>query len=207
MLYRFECSNCDYLQNIAYLPRVYQLPDGNARWMSQVHFWCSTCESISVAEALGELECERRCHRDALRTAERVHDSGQYSQVRFESLEAFQQYQKEWIDQLYLRSAEQEIWLERFADSRRAPQRCLRCGNPDGEFPNEQCFPLAHGGCGGELMPHFELAGALFKSSTSRPHVYDLQGNLIVQGRMSSDEDSEEMPLWWPDEWTSWRPL
>jgi len=194
-MFHFTCDTCDFRVDIEYVPRVYVLPDGRTLTMMQRHVWCPRCARVSVAEALTEdpdalaARLERREHH-----LESVH-TGNYVSAFTKAMaqKIMPDLCRRWIRE----SDEMDQLIADWKRLRTAGQTCLRCGNTNMRVPEKSWADLPHVPCPGTLRCTGTIVGAVFVDRRL-PHQYNVQGELVRRGRMSDDDDAEELYLWWP---------
>ena len=83
-------------------------------------------------------------------------------------------------DVRYFQERFESEWDE-WRSKRKDPASCLKCGNPVDYVPASNCEPLSHVGCGGTIQCSMTVAS--FNGPATYPHLYDVDGVFLTQGR------------------------
>jgi hypothetical protein len=168
--YHFRCDTCTYGVNICYLPREYVLDQGCRLDVQQRHVWCCVCGEVTPAEivtrAPGGMSLYQQEIDECRRELDDVGDDWFYRKVVQDRLQAAVQ-----------RAHGFATWVA----MRKAPTRCLKCGNTDIAVPDSDWSDLPHPPCGGQLRCTATLVCGMFPDVS--PHGYTPEGELIEVGK------------------------
>lgn len=153
----YTCDRCNYQRSPRYLDRVYVLDGDRTVVMEQRHFWCGTCEGISVGESLERDKEIVEWYASRLRE---LRERG-----AAESIAEIDQLEADW---------------QEWRNARTAPQKCLRCGSPAPDLPPSGMSSFEHGGCGGLLVCMYPVGSS--NGPATHAHRYDINGQLLELG-------------------------
>ncbi len=181
---RYHCDICGMIRELAYIPRSYRLPDGRERVMEQRHIWCDECNDISVAESFSrdqEAIASDKCQLDELRKL--VKNPSRISSSTSAYLTNSIENAASTLAELELRIKESDELWRLWLHLRRAPRRCLRCGNTQIVVPSDPHASLLHPDCG---TLRCTVYFGSFNGRPVHPHIYNVDGELIELGRRST---------------------
>lgn len=176
MLLNYKCTCCSFERQMKYLPREYLLSETHRIPMAQRHFWCTSCNDISVAEVL-ERDDEKMEYLEGVLAEKRalielVQDPSSLSFIEnltFESLkETFRAVESELVG-----------WAE-WRARRKPPGKCLRCGCTPTSVPDSDMSSFDHGGCSGVLECLISISS--YNGPATYPHLYSVDGDFLEQG-------------------------
>jgi hypothetical protein len=87
-------------------------------------------------------------------------------------------------------------WSE-WQSRRRSPARCLECAGPVASVPARDDESLPHLRCGGTIKTGITIGSSLERAATY-PHVYDIEGALLEQGRRPTFPNGGFIPTYEP---------
>ncbi|MDN4148552.1 hypothetical protein QYE80_26485 [Pseudomonas tohonis] len=177
MLLNYKCTCCLFTREMKYLPREYLLSEIHRVPMAQRHFWCTSCNDISVAEVL-ERDDEEVEYLEGVLAESRALVELDLDPSSLSLKEAIRvKSAPETIREVEEKLANWAEWRAR----RKAPGKCLRCGCISISVPDSYMSSFAHGGCSGVL----ECLCTVWSSNSPAtfPHVYSVDGDFLEQGR------------------------
>lgn len=178
-IHHYTCDRCGFHRDLAYLPRVYSLGRGRFVPMEQRHIWCSTCNDISVCESLVRMESDVEFSRKHLQELRELLEK---SPADLRSLPLHDRVEFECAPQAIREIEERESDWQEWRSRRQADVRCLKCLTAVEHVPARNDESLGHSGCGGTIQSGITIESAIERAAT-HPHVYDIDGALLEQGR------------------------
>src|SRR3954469_8488879 len=123
-MFHFTCDVCGLHREMRYIPRVYLLGQERFVPMEQRHFWCASCDDISVCESLVRPRVTLEMFRDQLQRYRDMRDNPPSDLAALSNHERYDvEHAPEMIRELEQTERDWEEWRAR----RSAPVRCLKC--------------------------------------------------------------------------------
>jgi hypothetical protein len=185
-MYHFRCNICTFAADIDYVPREYVLDRGRGLHMFQRHVWCAACRHVTPAEALTDTSLGASIRNEQLDSHRRRLEADEFK-FPFE-----RELTKKWLRDGVRFAEDLAAWIA----LRRAPARCLKCGNTDIVLPESDWSDLPHPPCGGQLCCTATIIGGTF--ARCQPHRYSPEGELLEIGKRYAliGEGEVDLELW-----------